>query len=98
MEEAKCFEADGDTFHNPTSAGRKEADDNEETNISAMGHISAWNCRQAERADGILVVGPGDSGDPQCYAHPSQVQEEKLKVDKETPTSFLQAACVSRWR
>lgn len=55
--------------------GRKEAADNEEMGISGMGHTSARNCRQAQGANGLLLVGAGSWGDPQCHACPSQDAE-----------------------
>jgi len=46
--------------------------DNKGTDTSAMGHTSVRSCGQAEGPCGVLLVGPGGWGDPQCCAHPSQ--------------------------
>lgn len=92
----QCFEAYGGTFHNPASVGGKEAADNEEMGIAAMGHTSAWNCRQAQGANGLLLVGAGGWEDLSAILVPLRIQEEKSKVGEETPTSFLQVACASR--
>lgn len=35
---------------------------------------------------------------PSAILVPLKMQEEKSKVSKETPTSFLQAACAYRWK
>lgn len=67
----QCFEANGNTFHNPTSIGGKEAA-LVTRDINAAGHTSAWDYGQAEGSCRVLLVGPGGQGEPQCHTCLSQ--------------------------